>query len=85
MDLKRSTQQPSNVALGPSTGCTIGAQPTPLSHYRSLIEGEVIQPTDVAGDDPRAWTLVPSHWVSQVHCLAVYGQVRRPTISKGWC
>lgn len=85
MDLKRSTQQLSDVTPGPSMGCMIDTRSTQSSRYRSLVDGEVIQPTDVAGDDPETWTLVPSHWVSQVHCLAVYGQVRRPTISKSYC
>lgn len=85
MDLKRSRQQPLNVAHGLSKEISIDAHPTSSSRYRSLVEGEVIQTTDVAGDDPQVWTLVPSHWVSQVYCLAVYGQVRRPTIRKGCC
>ncbi|BBN55752.1 hypothetical protein TRE132_38770 [Pseudomonas chlororaphis subsp. aurantiaca] len=85
MDLKRSTQQPSDGAPGLAAGSVIGGRPTPAPGYRPLLEGEVIQPTDEAGNDPRSWTPVPSHWVSQVHCLAVYGQVRRPTTSQGCC
>lgn len=85
MDLKRSTQQPLDVTSSQLTGNKIGARSTPSPRYRSLVESEVIQSTDEAGNDPQSWTSVPSHWVSQIHRLAVYGQVRRPTISKGCC
>ncbi len=72
MDLKRSTQQPSNVVPGLAAGSVTGGRPTPAPGYRPLLEGEVIQPTDEAGNDPRSWTPVPSHWVSQVHCPKAY-------------